>query len=770
MQNLFKKLKTTTMKKIVSVLFITTMFASKSSANNCFFTNLKSTLSYSSNVYGPQSVEVNTACNVSDNRTFSLPADATNISITVEAINFNLSLFYNLVLVNNNQVVSVSNTSPNANPFPKSAIGNQPQTLSVVWHLPISFFQSNSEITIQANGTASLTQCTFTKSMNSLPPAIILSDPIFTGNPCELGNNYIRINASGGGGTGTYNYVYSFNNVLYNGAAGCMCPTQNTKGIGNYSVTVTSAGLSRTKTYSISQADCQALALTSVVLNNAICTNNGSAKVVATGGTGTYTYVWKDASGNPINQTTATAIGLTGNKTYSCTVTSGAGIIPQTVSVTIPLSITALNLTTSSVNAFCTSSNGTATVNNVIGGTTPYSYVWTNALGAPINQTAATANGLTGNNNYTVNVKDVNGCEGTTNVTVSLTPCLPISLLTSPIIPAICTAANGSATVIATGGTNTYTYVWKDASGNPINQTTATATGLSGNTTYSCTVTSGIGITPQTISVTIPLSTTALNLTTSSVNEFCTSNNGTATVNNVIGGTTPYSYVWTNASGAPINQTAATATGLTGNVNYTVNVKDANGCVSTSNVTVGRTQCLIALTYSTVPVICPSTPGSATVSATGGTNAYTYVWKDASGNPINQTTATATGLTAGTTYNVTVTSGSAQQSIQVVMPPSSASALPITIKRKLRQTGIRLRTGAVDNNTIEVWTNTANLTSPNYTFLWSTGATAASIDLGYKMRLMSCFNCPPPPQALTTTYTVTVKNQIGCIGTASYVY
>jgi hypothetical protein len=56
----------------------------------------------------------------------------------------------------------------------------------------------------------------------------------------------------------------------------------------DYSITVISAGLSQTKTYTVSQVACQALVLTTSTVSPAICSGvNGSAKVVATGVLGT---------------------------------------------------------------------------------------------------------------------------------------------------------------------------------------------------------------------------------------------------------------------------------------------------------------------------------------------------------------------------------------------------------------------------------------------------------------------------------------------------
>src|SRR5690606_27533180 len=78
----------------------------------------------------------------------------------------------------------------------------------------------------------------------------------------------------------------------------------------------------------------------------------------------------------------------------------------------------------------------------------------------------------------------------------------------------------------------------------------------------------------------------------------------------------------------------------------------SNNCTTTTNVTITEPLVLeasIALT-NVVNVSCfDGNDGEATVTVTGGTAPYTYLWNDTNA----QTTATATGLAAGT-YTVTV--------------------------------------------------------------------------------------------------------------------
>ncbi|HTB32305.1 MAG TPA: hypothetical protein VK808_09790, partial [Bacteroidia bacterium] len=88
-------------------------------------------------------------------------------------------------------------------------------------------------------------------------------------------------------------------------------------------------------------------------------------------------------------------------------------------------------------------------------------------------------------------------------------------------------------------------------------------------------------------------------------------------------------------------------------------------CTPTSTMTLTTTQ---------VNPTCGSNNGSATVTATGGTAPYTYLW-----NPGGQTNATATGLSAGT-YTVTVTSsGGCSTTTAVVTLVSTALSVSANI-------------------------------------------------------------------------------------------
>lgn len=124
-----------------------------------------------------------------------------------------------------------------------------------------------------------------------------------------------------------------------------------------------------------------------------------------------------------------------------------------------------LTVSASHTNVSCFGgSNGTATA-SVFGGLEPYTYLW-----APFGGTYATATGLPPGV-YTVTVSDLFGLQGMTSTTVG-EPSAALSGLQSQTNP-VGGGSNGSATVVAEGGTPGYTYAWAPTGG-----TAATANGL----------------------------------------------------------------------------------------------------------------------------------------------------------------------------------------------------------------------------------------------------------------------------------------------------
>ncbi len=220
---------------------------------------------------------------------------------------------------------------------------------------------------------------------------------------------------------------------------------------------------------------------------------------------------------------------------------------------------------TSSTNVSCNGlCDGSATV-TPSGGTTPYTYLWDDWF----TQIDSTANGLCAGV-YCVTITDAISDTATSCVTITEPAVLTVIIL-SPTVVTCYGACDGSATIIAEGGTPAFCYLWSDG------QTTATATNLCAGT-FNFIITDDNGCTATT-SVTItepPLLTASISAQYDASN-VC---NGSATVT-ASGGIPPYSYQWDDI----LNQTTDTITGLCGG-NYNVTVTDFNGCSATTGVSI----------------------------------------------------------------------------------------------------------------------------------------------------------------------------------------
>ena len=442
---------------------------------------------------------------------------------------------------------------------------------------------------------------------------------------------------------------------------------------GNYSVTVAdSRGCTVVKAFTVAVTSSPT---TPITPTSAGCTvSNGTAVVNPTGGGGSYTYLW----GN--GQTTQTATGLTAGSTYSVVVTSANGCTGTNL-VTISVTANPTIASSSSSPTACSVSNGTATASGS-GGTGTYTYIWS------AGQTAQTATGLA-QGNYSVTVKDANGCTVAGTVSVSITANPTIS--SSSSTPAGCAVANGTATATGLGGTGAFTYIWSSG------QTAQTATGLAqGN--YTVTVKDANGCTVAgTVSVSITANPTISS--SSSTPSGCTVASGTASANGA-GGTGTYTYIWSSG------QTAQTATGLASG-NYTVTIKDSNGCSNTGTVSVAPTNPPTIATTSSTIAGCSVSNGTATANPSGGTGGYTYTW-----SPGGQNTQTATGL-AGGDYTVTVADANNCTAVTTV-------SVGITMTPSVTATSSQATCGNSNGSA----TANASGGTPGYTYFWNIGQTS----------------------------------------------
>lgn len=218
--------------------------------------------------------------------------------------------------------------------------------------------------------------------------------------------------------------------------------------------------------------------------------------------------------------------------------------------------ITVVSATSGSVNnATCGNNNGSATA-IPSGGVAPYTYAWSNGA------TTATASGLAAGN-YSCTVYDANNCSAVINVTISSTGGPTVN---TSVSDPDCFGETGTL-VVTPSGNGPFTINYQGV--NP----SAVSPG-----TYSVIVTDNNGCqTTSSYTVTQPTA-----LVSSGTTSDASNGNSNGSINlSVSGGTSPYSFLWSNAATTEdLNNLAAG--------NYSVTITDANGCDTVLNFVINN--------------------------------------------------------------------------------------------------------------------------------------------------------------------------------------
>ncbi|MGP8216042.1 MAG: T9SS type A sorting domain-containing protein [Bacteroidia bacterium] len=265
-----------------------------------------------------------------------------------------------------------------------------------------------------------------------------------------------------------------------------------------------------------------------------------------------------------------------------------------------------------------------------------------------------------------------------------------------------CGNPTGSATAIVSNGTPPYTYFWTDASKK------ATADSLASGL-YIATVTDKNGCTASATANIADATAPAISIT-SLANVTCPGGNNGSIIISVSGGTSPYTYYWDNGS------TTQNISKLTAGP-YQIEVTDANGCKSTQVITISQPP-LFALYVSTTTSSCGDSTGSATLTVSGGTGLYSYLW-----TPSGQTTYSASSLAAGSYSVMVIDSSGCKDSISADVENAGGPIVTIT-----NITAASCFTGTEGTVSLSV----TGGTSP-YTYSWSNGATKSNLTapIGY---------------------------------------
>jgi len=563
--------------------------------------------------------------------------------------------------------------------------------------------QTTTTITGLCPGTYTVTakddsNCTGTASVTITQPNPIVMNPTQTNVSCfGACDGSATVNPTGG--TPPYTYKWT-PNVSTSNTASPLCA-------GNYKVVLTDAqGCKDSASFVITQP---ALLKANLTQTNVDCNGNcnGTAKVIPTGGTVPYTYLWSTGA------TTTNVSGLCASPpTYWVKVTDAHGCIDSiSFTITQPPAIV-MNPVAYNVacNGFCT---GSAVVHPT-GGTPPYTYAWS----PPVNSTDSVSRLCAGV--YKVVVTDAHGCKDSVNITITQPPAIQINITSTNVS---CHGnCDGSATANVSGGTPGYNYLWSNG------KTTSTIVNLCA-ASYTVTVTDSHGCTATaSVIITQPNS---LTVTLSAIpNPVKCFHDSTSTITSTVsGGTAPYGYLWSpGGQNTPsiTNQPAGT---------YKLMVTDAHGCKDSASIIISQPTQLRDSIKSITNIKCNGGTGSATVGVKGGTPGYTFSWAPSGG-----TNATASNLSAGT-YTVTVTDN---HGCSVTASATITQPTPILLSAS--------STGEKCNGNIN-GTATVNASggTPGYTYSWAPGGKTTQTITGLSV------GC----------YTVTVTDANGCNATAS---
>jgi hypothetical protein len=368
---------------------------------------------------------------------------------------------------------------------------------------------------------------------------------------------------------------------------------------GSYTIHVKDAnGCEKTTVVTITQP---ALVVLNTQKVNILCNgeNNGSITASATGGLAPYMFSINAGAFSSTNVFSNLAAG-----SYTIHVKDANGCEKTAVVVITQPTLVVLN--TQKVNILCNGENNGSITASATGGTAPYMFSINTGAFSSTNVFSNLAAG-----SYTIHVKDANGCEKTTVVTITQ-PALVV--LNTQKVNILCNGENnGSIIASATGGLAPYMFSINAGAFSSTNVFSNLAAGsytIHVKDANGCEKTVVVTITqPNLLVIVCPLKTDIL----------CYGgNNGSITVS-ATGGTAPYMFSINSGAFASSNMFNNLAAG-----SYTIHVKDANNCEKSIVVLITQPT-LVVLNTEKVNVLCHGgNDGSITASATGGTAPYMF--------------------------------------------------------------------------------------------------------------------------------------------------
>ena len=573
------------------------------------------------------------------------------------------------------------------------------------------------------NGCVASSAKTINFSVDALP-SIDVSGVTTSADCTEAGTGTISLTTV----TGGVSFTYAWSKI---GSASYSSTSQNITALstGGYIVNVTNEkGCSTHKNFSVTSAGGPTVSATN---SNVACYNSASGTITLTvaAGSGTYSYTWINSAGT-FSSTNKNLDHLPAGD-YSVQVTDGnACKVSTDVTITQPVGPLSAEATLTNIN--CKNASTGQISLNVFGGTSSPSYyfAWVGAgtFSATTNPISSLAAGT-----YTVTITDGNSCPYTNSYTITQ----PAGVLSATAALTNINCFGGTTGIVnltTSGGSTPYTYSWSKVADGTISETTEDLANLSAGT-YTVTITdskscvlspAGFVITQPTAALSIPIPSTT------NVNCFGESN-GAITLN-VTGGTSTYTYAWSN--GATTNALTNLSAGT-----FKVTVTDNNACTATGSYTITQPTVLALTTVAQNNNLCNgNAAGNIDITITGGTTPYTYAWTKTGDGTFSNTSQDISSLAIGD-YKVAVT---------------DINGCSLNQNYTITQPAVIAVTATVINNTCNASSNgsiTTNVTggTGSYTYSWSNGETTSAI-----------------ANLLAGNYSVTITDVNNCTSVQSY--
>lgn len=367
---------------------------------------------------------------------------------------------------------------------------------------------------------------------------------------------------------------------------GTTTATNSNLSAGAFTVTVTD-GNGCTTTVDFVLNTLPEIMLTSTV-TQLTCSDSADAsiEVVATGGTGNYSYLWS-------TQETSSGIANLTAGPYSVTVSDGAS--EDAITSFIITAIEPISLVEDVTDVLCNGDETGAISVLAVGGTGPYQYSWSNGVSTNNNE------GLLAGS-YSVIVTDTNGCTFVQEFVIEEPTALMVDIIVSGDE---CFGSSPFVTVNASGGVPPYDISSTVEPGS--NVVTIDVIDANG-----CRL---IEVFELDLPEQIIIQGNILNVRCfDEANEA----NGAIELTSITGGTPPYTFDWDNGF------TSNSIVGLTAGL-YTVIVSDANGCMSVTTFEVSEPD---ELSLSSSIVDEGTGAGSIDIEVDGGIPPYTYLWSN----------------------------------------------------------------------------------------------------------------------------------------------